>query len=118
MPEELSLMASSIDDIILEKHGGLTKADNLALSCSVCNQYKGSDTASIDPDTGRLSAFYNPRTDTWTEHFSLNGDSLSPLSTKGRVTAKILRLNRIERIEERRLLIEADLLHPDESSAQ
>ncbi|MBE9060745.1 HNH endonuclease [cf. Phormidesmis sp. LEGE 11477] len=112
VPEKLSLIPFSIDHIIAEKHGGLTKIDNLALSCSVCNQYKGSDIASIDPQTGKLCPFYNPRIDVWQEHFSLHSGSLLPLSARGRVTAKILRLNRAELIEERRLLIEANLLHP------
>lgn len=112
MPEKLSLISFAIDHIVAEKHGGKTQADNLALSCPLCNQYKGSDIASIDPDTGELSAFYNPRTDNWVEHFSINGAMFPPLSAKGRVTAKILKLNRAERIAERRLLAEAGLLKP------
>lgn len=60
MPEQLSLISFAIDHIIAEKHDGQTLTENLALSCPPCNQHKGSDIASIDPDTGQLSAFYNP----------------------------------------------------------
>jgi len=30
--------------------------DNLALCCTVCNRFKGSDIASVDPDTGQVTA--------------------------------------------------------------
>lgn len=112
IPESLSLVSFAIDHIIAEKHGGLTQADNLALSCPVCNRYKGSDIASLDPNTGELAAFFNPRRDCWSDHFSLSGAMLSPISIQGRVTAKILKLNQADRIEERRLLATAGLLKP------
>ncbi|MEO1792592.1 MAG: HNH endonuclease signature motif containing protein [Cyanobacteria bacterium J06629_19] len=112
MPQHLSLVSFAIDHIIAEKHGGKTHPDNLALSCPICNRYKGSDIASIDSETGRLSAFYHPRTDTWREHFSIQGALFSPLSGKGRVTIKILQINRIERVAERALLIKSGLLKP------
>ena len=114
MPAQLSLISLAIANIVAEKQGGQTRANNLALSCPICNQYKGSDIASIDPHTGKLSAFYNPRIDGWKKHFSLSKAILVPLSGKGRVTAKILQLNRADRVNERRLLAEANLLRvPD-----
>ena len=57
------------DHIIAEKHGGATTIDNLALACFDCNRFKGSDIASLDPDTGELVALFNPRTEGWNEHF-------------------------------------------------
>ncbi|OQW86515.1 MAG: restriction endonuclease [Thiotrichaceae bacterium IS1] len=56
IPETVVLVSHQIDHIIAEKHGGLTEADNLALSCAVCNKHKGSDLASIDPDTNQIVA--------------------------------------------------------------
>lgn len=41
IPETVVLVAHQIDHIISEKHGGLTNAGNLALSCAVCNKHKG-----------------------------------------------------------------------------
>ena len=113
-PAQLSLISFPIDHIIAEKHGGETKSENLALSCPLCNRYKGSDIASIDPKTRQLSAFYNPRKDKWIEHFSLTDAALLPLSSKGRVTEKILRLNQPERIKERRLFAQAGFLKAPE----
>ena len=110
IPETVVLVAHQIDRIIAEKHGGLTEVDNLALSCAVCNKHKGSDLASIDPDTDQIVALYHPRRDKWSEHFRLKGAKLMPLTPTGRVTVKLLQLNRAERVEERQLLIAAKLL--------
>lgn len=108
-PETFSLAPHEIDHIIAEKHGGLTEATNLALSCVLCNKHKGSDIASIDPETGNLSPLYHPRLDQWSEHFQLNVAEFIPLTSVGRVTVRLLQLNRSDRVEERTLLIEAGL---------
>jgi 5-methylcytosine-specific restriction endonuclease McrA len=57
------------DHVIAEKHGGATTIENLALACFDCNSFKGSDIASIDPDTGNLVALFNPRSRTGTNTF-------------------------------------------------
>lgn len=36
--EAATLASHEVDHIIAQKHGGLTKADNLALSCVLCNK--------------------------------------------------------------------------------
>jgi HNH endonuclease len=109
-PEAFSLAPHEIDHIIAEKHGGLTEATNLALSCVLCNKHKGSDIASIDPETGNLSPLYHPRLDQWSEHIQLNAAEFIPLTSVGRVTVRLLQLNRSARVEERKLLIKAGLL--------
>jgi hypothetical protein len=50
-PELFSFSPHEIDHAISEKHGGKTLFINLALACKRCNTYKGSDIASIDPET-------------------------------------------------------------------
>lgn len=95
--------------IISQKHGGPTKPDNLALSCALCNKHKGSDLASLDPDTGNIVALYHPRRDQWVEHFQLSNHRFIPLTATGRVTIRLLQLNRQDRIEERALLIAAGI---------
>src|SRR5579883_3140247 len=40
---------------IAQKHGGPTEAENLALSCALCNKNKGSDIASLDSVTEGLA---------------------------------------------------------------
>ncbi len=110
-PEAAVFASHEIDHIIAEKHGGATEADNLGLSCVLCNKHKGSDIASIDPQTGEIVPLYHPRRDKWREHFQLSGAEFIPLTATGRVAVRLLQLNRPDRIEERKLLIEAEMLN-------
>jgi hypothetical protein len=103
----MSFLAFEVEHIIAEKHGGATTADNLALACPYCNRFKGTDLGSLDPETGRLTPFFNPRTQRWDDHFRLDAARIVPLSPKGRVTVAILQLNHPDRIMERQRLIQA-----------
>ena len=105
MPADDAFMPHEIDHIYAEKHGGTTSADNLCLSCWICNRYKGTDLTSLDPLTGEITPLFHPRHDVWTEHFSLDGPYIRPLTAQARVTVQLLQLNRRERVDERRLLI-------------
>ncbi|MFB2892041.1 HNH endonuclease [Aerosakkonemataceae cyanobacterium BLCC-F50] len=115
MPEVSVLVPHEIDHIIAEKHGGQTNENNLALACTICNKYKGSDLASIDPMNGEIVRLYNPRRDRWREHFKVEKGEIIPLTAIGRVTVKLLQINRPERVEERRLLSQANILDVPES---
>ena len=94
-------MPFEIDHIRATKHGGITVFENLALSCFNCNNFKGSDIGSIDPLTDLLIPLFNPRKQQWHIHFHLMGVVIEPLTPEGRVTVFLLRLNRLESIEER-----------------
>ena len=103
------LKPHEVDHIYAEKHGGQTNENNLCLSCYYCNHYKGSDLCSLDPETGTLIALYHPRQDHWEEHFRLTGATIIPLTASGRVTARLFRMNDLERILEREMLIRLNL---------
>jgi hypothetical protein len=106
-PDDAAFLSFEVDHIISEKHGGATAAENLALACVFCNSFKGTDLGSLDPKTGQLTPFFNPRTQTWTDHFAVEAEGqLKPLTPEGRVTVAILRMNEPERVVERQLLIE------------
>lgn len=109
MPEAFALVSHEIDHIIAEKHGGATTDDNLALSCTLCNKFKGSDIASLDLDTGEIVPLYHPRQDRWSDHFLLQDGYFIALTAKARVTVRLLKLNRSDRIKERLLLIQSGL---------
>ncbi len=109
LPQSNATLGFHLEHIFPLSHGGTSDFDNLAWACSDCNQFKGTNVASIDFETGNLMALFNPRTQIWTEHFRLEGAILSPLTAVARVTARILRLNDAERIEERQALLEAEL---------
>lgn len=90
-----------IDHIISIKHDGITELDNLCLSCSRCNEAKGSDIAGADPYTGKATFLFHPRRQRWSEHFQLNGAFIEPLTPEGRVAVFVLRINALDRIIER-----------------
>jgi len=94
-----------VDHIISEKHGGLTEADNLAYACTFCNLHKGSDIASVTLQN-KLTRFFNPRTDKWSEHFALSNALLVSLTDIGEATARVFQFNNAERILERQALID------------
>jgi HNH endonuclease len=110
-PEILSFSPHEVDHTIAEKHGGRTTEVNLALACKLCNIYKGSDIASIDPQTNEVTPLYNPRRDRWSEHFQLAPTAeFVALSSQARATIRILQLNRVDRVEERRLWMKAGII--------
>lgn len=104
LAEDDAFFAHEADHIIAEKHGGGTAADNLAFACFDCNRFKGSDIASLDPQTGNLVALYHPRTDRWEEHFQIENGILRPLTAVARATERLLKLNFPVRVEIRRKL--------------
>lgn len=114
IPEAAVLVSHEVDPIIAQKHGGLTESGNLALSCTVCNQYKGADLASLDPETGAVTPLFHPRRERWIDHFRLVGVEIVPLTATGRVTVRLLRLNHPDHLEDRKLLLAAGMLRPPE----
>ena len=102
--ERFTLAEHEIDHVIAVKHGGQTVVENLALCCTVCNRFKGSDIASIDSETGQLTRLFHPRLDRWADHFEFRNGEILGLTARGRVTVRLLRMNRPTRIKERQLL--------------
>jgi hypothetical protein len=102
--ERFTLALHEIDHVVAVKHGGESTLDNMALCCTICNRFKGSDIASIDPLTGDLTPLFNPRLDSWDEHHQLREGEILPLSAKGRVTVRLLQMNSPARIKERSLI--------------
>ena len=107
MPDDEPLFPHEADHIIAVKHRGPTVSENLAYACFDCNRAKGSDIASLDPDTSALIPLYSPRTQVWIEHFRFNGPVIQPLTAIGRVTAFLLRLNLPARVSIRDNLMRA-----------
>ncbi len=114
IPEQFTLAPHWTDHIVAEKHGGQTEEGNLALCCGLCNQHKGSDLTSIDPQTGQITPLFHPRRDLWSAHFRLVGARIEPLTPTGRVTVRLLQLNHPDRIAERELLLRLGVLPPFE----
>lgn len=105
--EAATFAPHEIDHVVAEKHGGETTAENLALSCTLCNRRKGSDLSSIDPHTREVALLFHPRKHRWSDHFRPDGPRLEPLTPTGRATARLLDFNAEVRLAERAALSSA-----------
>ncbi len=83
-----------IDHIIPRAAGGRTVPENLALACVSCSLRKAARQTAIDPQSGTEVSLYNPRRDSWHEHFQWEGISLVGQTAIGRATVEALRMNR------------------------
>ena len=104
-PEITEFSVHENEHIIARKHGGATLADNLALSCAICNRRKSSDLAAIDPKTGEVVRLFHPRRERWNKHFRLDDAHITPITSIGRATVNLLQFNTPDRLAERELLI-------------
>ena len=104
-PAAFSTQPFQVDHIIPRSKGGLTRADNLALSCG-CNRYKGRQTRARDPQTGHAVPLFNPRRQRWRRHFTWSADFqlIQGRTATGRATVEALQLNRLELVNLRRIL--------------
>lgn len=84
--------------------GGISVLENLAWACASCNNYKGSDIATLVGQPPRLSRLYHPRTDRWSNCFRLSGYRIEPHNTPGAATEKLLQFNQDSRLRERAAL--------------
>lgn len=84
-----------VDHIIAKQHLDKVSDDpvTLAWACSECNYHKGPNLASVDPQTLAQVDLFNPRIDSWADHFSLNQGVIVGLTSKGRATARLLNMN-------------------------
>ena len=109
LPQEFDVRPFQLDHIRSRKLRGPTLLTNLAWACLNCNSYKQALPAGHDPETDELTPLFNPRMDSWEEHFDWDGPTLKGKSAIARTTIDVLRINLAEHVEHRRLLIKAGL---------
>jgi HNH endonuclease len=108
-PEIDAFIRYQSDHIISRKHGGKTILENLAHTCPICNNAKGSDLSTILNNEEKLIRLFHPRKDNWFDHFDVEDGAIIPKTEIGEATIKLLKLNDVNRILERLDLIEAGL---------
>jgi hypothetical protein len=106
MPQEFEDTKHEFDHIIAEKHHGPTVAENLALACFPCNNHKGPNIAGYDVVTHQTISLFNPRTQSWSEHFEWQGAKLVGRTPVGRVTVDVLEINLRHRVAHREALMD------------
>ncbi|MDQ3750704.1 MAG: HNH endonuclease [Acidobacteriota bacterium] len=106
-PLEFSSDPFSVEHISPISKGGTDDLGNLALACQGCNGHKSTKTEAFDAISQTTATFYNPRKDMWDEHFVWSEDFAEIIgkTAKGRVTIKVLKLNRQRVMNLRRVLI-------------
>jgi hypothetical protein len=111
--EVMSGIPLTIEHIIPTAKGGNDDDGNLWLSCRLCNEKKGVLLAALDPDSGETVPLFNPRTQTWFDHFtwSDDGSRIIPNTAIGRATVDVLSLNDELRVHARAIWVKAGY-HP------
>lgn len=84
-----------IEHIIPLAQGGTDDESNLWLACPICNRHKSDKTSARDPITNTIQLLFNPRTQTWDEHFRWSEDGLRVIGSTaiGRATVEALHLS-------------------------
>jgi hypothetical protein len=93
LPDALTNIDFEIDHVIARSHRGSDEFGNLAWACFRCNQFKGTNLSSVDPQTGRITILFNPRKNNWVKHFTMRRGVIHPLTSKGRATLALLQMN-------------------------
>jgi 5-methylcytosine-specific restriction endonuclease McrA len=107
LPQEAYDLTFHIEHVVASQHRHDDDPSNLALACDRCNLHKGTNLASIDPQTGEVVPLFNPRTDAWEEHFALFGAEIIGQTPIGRATVRLLQMNSERRIILRKRLLAA-----------
>ena len=104
--EHFLLWLHQLEHIVPRKHHGSDDLDNLALACVRCNLGKSSNLSGIDSETGHVVELFNPRTQSWQEHFEFVDAIVVGKTPCGRATADVLNMNEVSRIRLRTHLLE------------
>jgi hypothetical protein len=98
-----------VEHIVPVSLGGNTERENLWLACHRCNKFKSNRTTYPDPETGEPVQIFDPRRQTWHDHFrwSRDGTQILGLTGTGRATVYALQMNNIYIVESRRFWVVA-----------
>ncbi len=94
-PQDFTALPMHIEHIIPLATGGSSTEENLWLACALCNGHKAAQTHYPDPETGQITPLFDPRRQTWAEHFqwSQDGTVIIGCTPSGRATVLALKLN-------------------------
>ncbi|MGE0681580.1 MAG: HNH endonuclease [Candidatus Binatia bacterium] len=121
LPAQLQIGGFEIDHIFPRSRGGQTELSNVALACLHCNARKWAHVDGEDPESGQRVTLFNPRTQTWEEHFRWSEQlpfALMGVSVRGRATVARLQMNHPDLMNIRRLLAELGLSWRADTSGQ
>ena len=97
-----------VEHVVARQHRGGDDPTNLALACNRCNLHKGPNLTAIDPETGAVVPLFDPRRQSWEEHFRLEDAEIIGLTPTGRATVRLLNMNAKHRVQLRATLATRD----------
>lgn len=94
-PEAVFNLAFEVEHIRPVSLGGSDEDGNLALACRSCNLHKATHIGAEDPESGLNVALFNPRLDSWSDHFGLEHSTgrMAGVTAIGRATIEQLNMN-------------------------
>jgi len=99
MHQSLQGATFHLEHVIPRVLGGPTELSNLALACPSCNLHKADRISSPGSIGSAAVAFFNPRIDSWLEHFEWNDYALVGRTERGKATIQTLDLNHERRVK-------------------
>ena len=100
IPQAAFRRSFHLEHVVARQHGGISTLENLALACWQCNLKKGPNLTGLDPEGGKLTPLFHPRTDSWPHHFAVQictrisaGLTIAGLTPAGRATVHVLGMN-------------------------
>ncbi|MGI8883065.1 MAG: HNH endonuclease [Pyrinomonadaceae bacterium] len=95
-----------VEHIISILFDGKTILENLALSCHGCNLHKSSKIEGFDVVSEETVKLFHPRNDDWNENFTWAEEFsiIVGLTSIGRATVEVLKLNRKGLVNQRKML--------------
>jgi hypothetical protein len=110
-PEIITGGPFEVDHIVPQASAGGDERENLALCCKSCNMRKSDHISGVDPESREKTVLFNPRQDTWNEHFDFDAGRFQLLGRTpiGRATIEQLRMNTSYQIEARKYWVEVGL---------
>jgi 5-methylcytosine-specific restriction endonuclease McrA len=94
--DEADFLPFHVEHVVPRQHGGTNDASSLCFACAECNWAKGPNLAGLF--AGKLYPLFNPRLQIWTRHFHWEQTTLVGKTMTGKVTVKVLNINKPSRI--------------------
>lgn len=112
-PKDYCSAPFELEHIIPKSIGGATDLENLAFSCPFCNCHKATRVQFRDPFSKQIVPLFNPRQAVWEDHFDwdITKTFIIGKTEIARATIACLKMNRVESVNLRSLLVMANL-HP------
>jgi len=105
--EQLPWSPFHLDHLVARQHGGGDEAANLVWACARCNSRKGTNLSGVGPDSSEIVRIFNPRVQSWNDHFTIVDGAVLGLTPTGRATVWLLDMNFEPRLLLRTQLIKA-----------